>query len=469
MTAEAREIMVYLKKHNLADQLNVIVNKLCKKRSEDPFGFLASRLHHLAAASVITKVEGREVLGASGTPALQVDLYCKVDDSAKFVARGTASAPAPGSEEVEGDAKWYAGSGLRKAVSAIDELIHSSLGGLEPSDQASCDQALASLSKGKIGPSAANASSIAVCKAGAALSAVECFEHIHSLMYPDSKTQTFSLPSPLVQLIDGSAPSCKLLFREVLAVPMKKEKKGATAAAFQSGLQTCATLHAALGKTLASKYGTISSSAAALPTQSGGYAPPLSSLEDVLKVIEDAASAAGLALGEDVGLVIRGGEWSEGYCLKPKDKPKEVEDVVDYYLSLAKDYSWLAGLIDPLKKEDSDALDSLCKSLGEDAGLSSKNVMVISSGTGSGSSIGTTINVDQLLTVSAGIKLALAAKNAGSPLVVTAASRWGTEENFAADFAVGVGAKYVKFGGTAGSQNVGKYNRLLQIKGVSVQ
>ena len=39
-----------------------------------------------------------------------------------------------------------------------------------------------------------------------------------------------------------------------------------------------------------------------------------------------------------------------------------------------------------------------------------------------------------------------------------------TNDNFIADFAVGIGAEYVKFGAPARGERVAKYNRLLEIE-----
>ena len=73
------------------------------------------------------------------------------------------------------------------------------------------------------------------------------------------------------------------------------------------------------------------------------------------------------------------------------------------------------------------------------------------------------IKPNQIGTVSETINVVKQARLAGWKVVVS--HRGGeTNDSFAADFAVGVGADYVKFGAPAGGERVAKYNRLLAIE-----
>ncbi len=55
------------------------------------------------------------------------------------------------------------------------------------------------------------------------------------------------------------------------------------------------------------------------------------------------------------------------------------------------------------------------------------------------------------------------AANAGWKIIIS--HRGGeTNDSFIADFAVGVGAEYMKFGAPARGERVAKYNRLLSIE-----
>jgi enolase len=70
---------------------------------------------------------------------------------------------------------------------------------------------------------------------------------------------------------------------------------------------------------------------------------------------------------------------------------------------------------------------------------------------------------NQIGTITESINVAQTAKLAG--LKVIASHRSGeTNDTFIADFAIGIGADYVKFGGPARGERVAKYNRLLAVE-----
>src|SRR5690606_14937475 len=75
---------------------------------------------------------------------------------------------------------------------------------------------------------------------------------------------------------------------------------------------------------------------------------------------------------------------------------------------------------------------------------------------------GIVIKPNQIGTVTEAIAVAAIAKYTGLKIIVSERSG-ATLDNFIADFAVGVGADYVKFGAPA-RERIAKYNKLLQIE-----
>jgi enolase len=73
------------------------------------------------------------------------------------------------------------------------------------------------------------------------------------------------------------------------------------------------------------------------------------------------------------------------------------------------------------------------------------------------------VKPNQIGTISEAIQFVNLAKSSGYKTVVSHRSG-ETEDSFIADFAVGVGANYVKFGGTCRGERISKYNRLLRIE-----
>ena len=73
------------------------------------------------------------------------------------------------------------------------------------------------------------------------------------------------------------------------------------------------------------------------------------------------------------------------------------------------------------------------------------------------------VKPNQIGTVAETIEVIKIARQAGWKIVVSHRSG-ETNDDFIADFAVGVGADYVKFGAPARGERVAKYNRLLKIQ-----
>jgi enolase len=70
---------------------------------------------------------------------------------------------------------------------------------------------------------------------------------------------------------------------------------------------------------------------------------------------------------------------------------------------------------------------------------------------------------NQIGTIAETIEVIKIARQAGWKIIVSHRSG-ETNDNFIADFAVGIGAEYVKFGAPVRGERVAKYNRLLEIE-----
>ena len=72
------------------------------------------------------------------------------------------------------------------------------------------------------------------------------------------------------------------------------------------------------------------------------------------------------------------------------------------------------------------------------------------------------VKPNQIGTISETIEAVNLAKSTGWKIIVSHRSR-ETEDSFIADFAVGIGADYVKFGAPCRGERTAKYNQLLRI------
>ncbi|MEK7164053.1 MAG: phosphopyruvate hydratase, partial [Patescibacteria group bacterium] len=73
------------------------------------------------------------------------------------------------------------------------------------------------------------------------------------------------------------------------------------------------------------------------------------------------------------------------------------------------------------------------------------------------------VKLNELSTVSENLEVIKLSRDAGWKIIVSHRSG-ETNDTFIADFAIGVGADYVKFGAPARGERVAKYNRLLAIE-----
>jgi enolase len=78
---------------------------------------------------------------------------------------------------------------------------------------------------------------------------------------------------------------------------------------------------------------------------------------------------------------------------------------------------------------------------------------------------GLLVKINQIGTVSEAIEAVNLAKSYGYKIMVSHRSG-ETTDDFIADFAVGLGAEYIKSGAPARGERVAKYNRLLKIENI---
>lgn len=79
--------MKYLKDHKVNEELNIIVNKVCKELSEDPYAAMARECLQRAQPPTVAKVKGREILDSRGNPTVEVDVISNFIGEERVVAR----------------------------------------------------------------------------------------------------------------------------------------------------------------------------------------------------------------------------------------------------------------------------------------------------------------------------------------------------------------------------------------------
>jgi enolase len=202
----------------------------------------------------------------------------------------------------------------------------------------------------------------------------------------------------------------------------------------------------------------------------GGFPPGGIDNLQVLDLLREVFGRLNLTAGEEaaLGLDAAASQFHVNgfYQLKFPAKKVDSQKLIDLYVSLAKDYP-LVYLEDPLDEDDpcwedlSGRLEKKVEIVGDD--LTVTNEARLRSILPRKIIQGIVIKPNQVGTITETLATVEAAKKAG--LALTVAHRAGeTESSFIADFAVGIGAKYIKFGAPARGERVAKYDRLLEIE-----
>ena len=201
-----------------------------------------------------------------------------------------------------------------------------------------------------------------------------------------------------------------------------------------------------------------------------GFAPPFKKSETAFEFLLKAVQKAGYEGKFKIGLDIAASEllYKEKYKINGKTfSPRKLSQ---YYLKLCKDYP-IVFIEDGFGEDDFEGWGELQSQLkekqclmivvGDD--LLTTNPKRIKIAQEKGLCNGMVLKLNQIGSVSEGIEAFLLAKSFGWKIIVS--HRAGeTNDDFIADFSVGVGADFIKTGAPSGGERVAKYNRLLEIE-----
>jgi enolase len=409
----------------------------------------------------IKQVAARVILNAKGNPAIESTV---VLDNDYF---GIASCPAGTSIGVyeaatlyDHDASHFNGVGIYTAIQNIQNSIAPKIIGLDATKQQLIDRTMIELdgtqNKSRIGANAMLAVSMAAAKAAAASSILPPFLYLRNFM--SSHNMSTKIPTPMFSMLNGGIFAPKHFdFQDILIIPTGATQYGA---ALELGIKAYTAMKEVM----------MANNLSTFTTDEGGFCPDLPTNQDALTMVSHAADKAGFRLGFDVFLGIDVAASNiyvnQQYRLKDSDSTFYAKKLNDYYVDKVKQHH-LLYLEDPLAQDDWDGWIDLTAKLSQDAivvgdDLTATNPYRLQMAIDKKAITGISVKPNQIGTVIEALALVEVARAAG--LKVTVSSRTGeTNDDFIADFAVAVGADYVKFGAPARGEHVAKYNRLLQI------
>ena len=402
-------------------------------------------------------VHAREVLDSRGNPTVAVTVATNFGVVEEAMVPSGASTGANEAVELrDGDPHRYGGKGVRKAVTAVNDLIGPAIEGLDATAQREIDQRLIELdgspNKSQLGANAILGVSLAVARAASVSLSMPLFRYLGG---PAAAT----LPVPMMNVINGGKHAEGALeFQECMIVPLGAESE---AEAIRYGSEV---FHA-IGRILHER---------GLPTlvgDEGGYAPPLETPQQALDLIVAAIDRAGYKPGTDIAIALdpASSEFYEDgkYYPLSRDRAAGVGDMIALYAELCDRYP-IVSIEDGLAESDWAGWQKLTAALGDRIQLVGDdlfvtNVQFLERGISEGAANAILIKLNQIGTLTETLDCIAMAQKAGYGVVISHRSG-ETEDTTIADLAVATGAGQIKTGSLSRSDRTAKYNRLMAIE-----
>lgn len=411
--------------------------------------------------SKLDKLYAHEILDSRANPTVEV---VAILDSGEYGVSSVPSGSSTGSYEAlelrDADPNRYLGKGVLTAVSHVNQEIASAICGKEIGSLAELDQTLIDLDgtpeKKRLGANAILGVSMAVTKALSAASKTPLYKYIANIA---GNNQVLFMPSPIFNMINGGKHGAgNLDFQEFHVIPNRLHP-------FSESLESGVVIYQTIKKLLARR-GAIHSVG-----DEGGFAPNLFTNLDALEILQESIIETNHKPGIDIELgldVAANSFYRDGrYTIKDRSSPMDTAEFIDYLRDLNNQYH-LRLLEDALNEDDwkgwaslTAELSSVTSIIGDD--LLATNPEKVKKAINEKACTGAIIKPNQIGTITETIKVVQAVRSANWKVVVSHRSG-ETNDTFIADFAVGVGADYAKFGAPARGERVAKYNRLLSIE-----
>ena len=412
--------------------------------------------------SKIAKILSREILDSRGFPTVEVKVI--LDSGYVGIASAPSGLSVGGFEAVEvrdGDPNRLAGFGVLKAVSNVSQIIAPELEGTEAESQTEIDQILLKLDgtedKKNLGTNAMLPVSVGVAKAQAANLHLPLYRYLARLFVTEDKLA--KIPTPLFNILNGGKHGAgNLEFQEFIVSPSQT-------APYSAGLQVGVEIYYALKKILVYR------NAIHSVGDEGGFAPNLYTNADALEVIVEAVNTTSYSFGRDVflGLDCAANNFKvdSHYRIRDRSNPISSYDLLEYYRELITHYRILI-IEDPFSEDAWDDWVEFTKTVGNEVfvvadDLVATNLKRLTEAVEKKAANALLAKPNQVGTITETWQAVAKAQNSGWKVIVSHRSG-ETLDTFIADFAVAVGADYVKFGAPARGERVVKYNRLLEIE-----
>lgn len=403
----------------------------------------------------IMNVRAREILDSRGTPTVEADVILEGGMLGRAAVPSGASTGQFEACELRDSDERYAGKGVMRAVHHVNNEIANALKGRDFESYEGVDKLLIELdgtaNKSRLGANAILAVSLAAAKAMASASRKPLYRYL-------SKDKVFSMPVPMMNIINGGAHADNNLdIQEFMIMPIGAPN---VAEAVRFGAEIFYALKALLkAKGLNTAVG-----------DEGGFAPDLASNEAAIVLLLEAVASVGLRIGQDIVLALdvasselyKNGE----YHFPAERKVLSSEQMIDYLADLARQFP-IMSIEDGMAETDWAGWQTLTTKLGKKIQLVGDDLFVtnvsrLQQGIDQGCANAILIKLNQIGTLTETLETIRLAKS--HKLGVVISHRSGeTEDTTLAELAVATNAGQIKTGSLSRSDRVSKYNTLLRI------
>lgn len=408
---------------------------------------------------VIEQFRAREILDSRGRPTVWAS--CRLEggiEGSASVPSGASTGSAEAHELRDGDPRRYRGLGCRKAVANVNGPIHEAVQGKAFVNQPEFDRFLIELdgtpNKSRLGANAILAASVSFARACAQEAEVPLWQWFAGF----ADVRPGALPRLTINLLSGGKHAGRqVAIQDVLIVP-------AAAATIDESLVMAYDVYQAAAKLIYERYGM-----RLLRADEGGLGPPCNSPEEMIEVALEAIKIAGYKPGSEVALAVDVAashfHTAQGYDLGARAlSSHEMIERVRHWVEVYP----IVSVEDGLAEDDWNSWPKLCgvigvRSLVVGDDLLCTNPALIERAIQERCCNALLLKVNQVGTLTEAAEACVLARSAGWQITLSVRSG-ETEDNWAADLAVGWGADQFKNGSITQSERLAKYNRLLEIE-----
>ncbi len=411
----------------------------------------------------IFQITAQELLDSRGNPTVEATVYLdRWTRVSAMVPSGASTGKYEAVELRDDEPQRYLGKGVLKAVRNISGIIAPALIGFDVTDQQGIDRKMLELdgtdNKSHLGANAILAVSIACLRAGAVARRLQFYEYVAEV-FGKPANEPYTMPIPLINVLNGGKHAVGSSdIQEYMIVPIG-------APTFAEATRWAAETFHEL-KTIIRERG--------WPTtvgDEGGYAPPVESNEEPLKLIMEALERAGHTPGEDVAIALdlAASELHKDgkYHLTKDGLALSSAELVDLLVEWTQRYP-IISIEDGLDEEDWDGFALLKQKTGNKIqivgdDLFATNPERVKLGIEKEVANCVLIKANQIGTITETLDTIHLSLKHGLTAIVSHRSG-ETEMPFEADFSVGTGVGQVKIGSVSRSERVAEYNELMRIE-----